>query len=196
MERLFTVCKILSDVTVLKLKGENEALKLELFWAEHNIDAFHALIENMNDYDDEGDVKCECSWCMSIWDDEHRHETCTRAPVTTRIAAKYGLTMRFVGSMRTNLDRARMDWHKFNFKGQEFVAGSQFEDVHIAYYQEYNGRVNWVYGPALWKVTSVKSKELLKLRMLFQHLKYCGGDPSENMPESYTNRVTAKHEAL
>ena len=36
VERLALVSKILFDTRLLELKRENEALKLKLFWKEHN----------------------------------------------------------------------------------------------------------------------------------------------------------------
>jgi hypothetical protein len=62
VERLALVAKVLMDTRLLELKRENEALKLQLFWRDHNPSMLRQAMAAANMV--EGGPRCACLACI------------------------------------------------------------------------------------------------------------------------------------
>ncbi len=171
VERLAAVSKILFDTRLLELRRENEALKLKLFWKEHNPCHMNAAMYLANTAD--GGPSCSCLACVitgrHVDDrDEPYPLTCTFKSWFEQVLQEHDMsTLVGLPDVPIWVDGRVVDDHNN-------VLDTDHHFVHVF---ASNGTVSgWVYGSKLWKATSVRDSELAKLQRLFRTLKIVGGD--------------------
>jgi hypothetical protein len=163
IHKLALVSKLLLDKEVLHLRQENEALRLQLFWKDHNCSQLASLMEEANQAS-EG-PQCAC-WSCSVKGRKRRNQEtlprgapCTFKPWFEALLNECGLTM------------ATGDWI-----GQQLRIGA-----HMAMNGVYDGDAHflqvmrddwysWTYGARLWKAQSAEDPELAKLHALCERL--------------------------
>ena len=170
VEILTLASKILLDTRLLELKRENEALKLKLFWKEHNPAHLKAAMYLANTAD--GGPACSCFMCVMSGrypsDDGEipRKKPCVFKSWFEQVLREYDM------SVGLSLPDAPIwvngivvdDHNDVLYDGQHFTnlgSGDWF---------------CWTYGSKLWKATSVGDPELAKLERLFRALNTLGED--------------------
>jgi hypothetical protein len=162
VEKAVFVCKLLLDQRIIELKNENESLKLQLFWKNHN----PTLLKNAMAAGNQSELgpKCGCSACSvsgRAYEGDVEHNvlpwTCTFKPWFEEKIRECGMT---IGH---GLDG--------------FVDGSIVDDHNPLYDVDCHfnnlAREDWVcwsYGSKIWKVKSASDAELQKLVDLFKVL--------------------------
>jgi hypothetical protein len=161
VERLALVSKILFDVRLLELKRENEALKLKLFWKDHNDKKLNAAMTTANN--SHGGPACSCSACAvsrRYLGESSETKPCTFKPWFEQVLEENGMSIArglpdvpiwVKGSVVDSPHDVLDDGHHFsNLESQNWFF--------------------WKYGSKLWKATSALDPELMKLERLFQTL--------------------------
>ena len=166
VERLALVAKVLMDTRLLELKRENEALRLQLFWREHNPSMLRQAMAVANMV--EGGPRCACLACIvggrcadgtrgfapypfaHVYNEHCVMSQCDRCHLRCQFKPWFEAKIREV-DMSVGVDALRDD-------------GQHFSNI---------GSADWntfVYGSRLWKASSVADLELGKLRRLFHAL--------------------------
>jgi hypothetical protein len=150
------------------LKRENEALKLKLFWKEHNPANLNAAMFNANQA--EGGPACSCLACAV----SGRHDSddgevaekkpCTFKPWFEKVLGEHDMSIGrglpdvpiwVDGSVVASHSNVLDDGHHFsNLASQDWFC--------------------WTYGSKLWKATSVDDPELAKLERLLHYVDTLG----------------------
>jgi hypothetical protein len=172
VERLTLVSKILFDTRLVEIKNENEALKLKLFWKEHNPAALKEAMSFANQVC--GGTKCSCTACLVsgryLRDDvevlEISSKTCVFRPWFEQVLREHDMSVAYGlpdvpiwvdGTVVDDHNNVLDDGHHFsNLASQDWFC--------------------WTYGSKLWKATSVHDPELTKLVRLFRTLETLGDD--------------------
>jgi hypothetical protein len=164
VERLAVVCKVLFDTRLLELKRENEALKLKLFWKEHNPSILKSYMSAANNAD--GGPKCCCLACVVTGRYEMdvgelpEKKPCTFKPWFEHMLQDHEMSIAVgLPDVPVWVDGSVVDCgNNVLDDGQHFTnlgSGDWF---------------CWTYGSKLWKATSVGDPELAKLERLFHTL--------------------------
>ena len=162
VERLALVSKILFDTRLLELKRENEALKLKLFWKEHN----HEIMDNAMYSANQavGGPACSCLACAvsgryeSEPGEVAEKKPCTFKPWFEQVLREHDMSVGHVVDL-PRVDGSVVDSHNDVFDDDQHFTNFAGEDW-----------VWWKYGSKLWKATSVRDPELAKLERLFHYL--------------------------
>ena len=178
VERLSLVCKVLMDTRLQELKRENEALKLQLFWKEHNPCMLKRAMAVANE--SEAGPRCACLAC--IVGGRCADGTLGFAPYP--FAHVYEEQLVMSTHDRCHLRCQFKPW----FEGKIRGSGMSVREVPVSVWVDSGvvndghgvsdeghhfinlGRVDWnawVYGPRLCKAASAADPELAKLRRLF-----------------------------
>lgn len=166
VERLAMVSKILFDTRLLELKRENEALRLKLFWKEHNpkeLDKAMYLANTAN-------PACSCLACAvsgrykSEPGEVAEKKPCTFKPWFEQVLREHDMSVCHV------VDMPRVDGSVCNSHNDVFDDGQHFTNFAGCDWKW------WAYGSKLRKATSVRDPELAKLERLFQYLDTLGED--------------------
>ena len=174
VDRLALVSKVLLDSRFLELKRENEGLKLRLFWVDHGINTLKKFMYWANNR--ASGPRCRCSSCMRAkrsrpsildgYDDEVEDHTCRFGPWFEKIVQEHGLS--FAVSEGD-------DACAFCAIDREFYPKP---DVNAHFLLLRSGAVpvtawvHWVYGAKVWKAETTQDAELLKLKALFETVRY------------------------
>jgi len=166
VERLALVAKVLMDTRLLELKRENEALKLQLFWRDHNPSMLRQAMAVANTV--EGGPRCACLACIvggrcadgtrgfapypfaHVYNEHCVMSQCDRCHLRCQFKPWFEAQIREV-DMSVGVDALRDDGHHFSNLGSA----------------DWN---TFVYGSRLWKASSVADLELGKLSRLFHAL--------------------------
>ena len=165
MDRLALVSKILLDSRVIELRKENEALKLKLFWKDHDESDLKDLMRQTNNCG-KNPPQCSCHACC----------------VAGRVYADGpGMECTFKPWFEAHIASCGMEIGVGVGRDQEPVEVSFSEQVHYDIDAHFHsmGRddwVQWTYGARLWKAASVSDPEIVKLIRLFDALKAEYGD--------------------
>jgi hypothetical protein len=168
VERLTLVSKILLDTRLLELKRENEALKLKLFWKEHNPAHLKAAMYLANTAD--GGPACSCLACVVSGryasDDGEipENKPCVFKSWFEQMLREHDMSVGHVVDV-PRVDGSVVDSHNDVFD----------DDQHFTNFAGCDWRW-WAYGSKLWKATSVRDPELAKLERLFRALNTLGED--------------------
>ena len=170
VERLAVVSKILFDTRLFELRRENEALKLKLFWKEHSPRMLRGVMHHANYLGPD----CACLACVVTGrhdddreDDEPCPSICTFAPWFEQLVREHDMsTLEGLPDEPIWVDgRVVCD------NGQVLEIDHHF--MH-GFSHKHGTMINsWVYGSKLWKATSVRDRELVKLKSLFHTLTIC-----------------------
>lgn len=156
------VSKILFDTRLLELKRENEALKLKLFWKEHNPEKLKKAMASAN-WGPDG-PSCSCLACAVsgryLIDDGEVAETkpCTFKPWFEQVLREHDMSIGHV------VDAPRADGSVCDSGNDVFDDGRHFTNFAGCDWRW------WTYGSKLWKATSVRDPELAKLERLLHYL--------------------------
>jgi hypothetical protein len=150
------------------LKRENEALKLKLFWKEHNYEIMNEAIRSANYV--EGGYWCCCLACAVSgrhekgYGETDKNKPCTFKPWFEQVLDHHEMSIgrglpdvpiwvegSVVDSGNDVLDDGQ---HFSNLASQDWCC--------------------WTYGSKLWKATSVGDPELVKLKNVFRYLNTLG----------------------
>lgn len=174
-DKLVSVSRIFFDYRYAELQKEVKALKLSLFWRDHNLVKLKEAMAFANQK--ATGPKCSClSCCMAGRDfkydhDDHDKFICTFRPYFDELLQQGGLLKK-----SGNWDRGVEHESAYNSVFDETVSGYVFDvDAHVVT----SGVRDWLvftYGSKLWKEQSVESVELKKLDNLFQSLYYFEDD--------------------
>ena len=168
VERLALVSKILFDTRLIELKRENEALKLKLFWKEHN----HEIMNNAMCWANEapGGPRCSCLACVvsgryeKLDGKDAEKKPCMFKPWFEQVLRAHDMSVGHVVDM-PRVDGSVVDSGNYVYDdGQHFTnfAGEDWKW--------------WTHGSKLWKATSVRDPELAKLERLLHFLYTLGED--------------------
>ena len=171
VERLTLVSKILFDTRLLELKRENEALKLKLFWKEHNPSHLNAAMCSANTADD--GPSCSCLSCANSGRYEVRYDgevaekkPCVFKPWLEQVLREHDMSVGLgLPVVSIWVDGSVVDDHN-----NVLDDGQHFSNLGS------HDWVCWTYGSKLWKATSVRDPELAKLERLFRTLNTLGED--------------------
>ena len=170
VERLAVVSKILFDTRLLELKRENEALKLKLFWKEHNPAALKEAMSFTNQV--EGGLKCSCLAClvsgryeMDVGEIPEK-KPCVFKPWFEQVLREHDMSVGIgLPDEPVWVDGSVVDDHNSVLDDGQHFTNLGSEDW-----------ISWTYGSKLWKATSVRDPELAKLQRLFRVLNTLGED--------------------
>jgi hypothetical protein len=171
VERLAVVSKVLFDTRLLELKRENEALKLKLFWKEHNNKELNVAMARANETD--GGPQCSCLACavsgrfISNNGEVAEQKPCTFKPWFEQVLREHDMSVGHV------VDVPRIDGSLVDSDNNVFD-----DDQHFTNFAGADWRW-WTYGSKLWKATSVRDPELAKLERLFRTLHTLDGTGSD-----------------
>jgi len=160
------------------LKRENEALKLKLFWKEHN----HGNMSNAMCWANQAEdgPRCSCLSCVVSgryeklkWPNRRRvhssgevaeQETCTFKPWFEQVLEHHEMSIgRGLPDVPIWVEGSVVDSaNDVLDDGQHFTVLGRGDWVH------------WIYGSKLWKATSVGDPELVKLKNVFRYLNTLG----------------------
>lgn len=174
VDRLALVSKVLLDQRFLELKRENEDLKLRLFWVDHSINALKKFMCWANNR--ASGPRCRCSSCLRAkrsrpsildgYDDEAEEGACKFGPWFEEILQQHGLS--FAVSDGDNacafceIDR---EFYPKPDVNAHFVLIASKHVPATAW-------ANWVYGAKVWKAETTQDAELLKVKALFDSVRY------------------------
>lgn len=173
VERLAVVSKILFDTRLLELKRENEALKLKLFWKEHNHKIMNNAMHSANQA--EGGPRCSCLACRvsgrhdSDDGDVAEEKPCTFKPWFEQVLREHDMSVGHV------VDMPRVDGSVVDSGNDVFDDGQHFTNFAGCDWKW------WTHGSKLWKATSVRDPELAKLERLFHYLDTLGEDVGQEL---------------
>lgn len=162
VDRLALISRLLLDERVLELRMENEALRLKLFWKDHNLCELRDLMAMAN----RAGPDCSCTSCALTYrkriekDRQPRDEPCSFKPWFESILADLDMIciIGFWPELKPVFDHDCTDYHVYDV------------DSHF----HHNGQANWLfwgYGSKLWKAKTINDPELQKLKRLFERLK-------------------------
>ena len=177
VERLSLVCKVLMDTRLQELKRENEALKLQLFWKEHNPCMLKRAMDVANK--GEGGPLCACLACIV----GGRCADGTQGFAPYAFAHAYDEQLVMSTHDRCHLRCQFKPW----FEDRIRESGMSVRELPLSVWVDTGvvgvpddghhfvnlGRVDWnawVCGSRLCKASSAADPELAKLRSLFQAL--------------------------
>jgi hypothetical protein len=170
VERLTLVSKILFDTRLLELKRENEALKLKLFWKEHNPAHLKAAMYLANTAD--GGPACSCLACVvsgryeSLDGEVPEKKPCTFKQWFEQVLYEHEMSVGHrLPDVPVWVDGSVVDDHNDVLDDDQYFTNLGSDDW-----------VCWTYGSKLWKATSVHDPELAKLERLFRALNTLGED--------------------
>jgi len=175
VERLAVVSKVLFDTRLLELRRENEALKLKLFWKEHNPAHLKAAMSAANQA--EGGPACSCLACVVSGRGESEpgeaaeKKPCTFKPWFEQLLREHDMSVGHV------VDVPRVDGSVVDSDNNVFDDDQHFTNFAGADWKW------WSYGSKLWKATSVRDPELAKLERLFHTLNTLGETRSVKLSE-------------
>jgi len=155
-------------MNLLELQRENEALKLKLFWKEHNHEIMNEAIRSANYV--EGGYWCCCLACTVSgrhekgYGETDENKPCTFKPWFEQVLDHHEMSIGrglpdvpvwVEGSVVDSGNDVLDDGHHFTILGRE-------------------DWVPWIYGSKLWKATSVLDPELAKLKNVLRYLNTLG----------------------
>lgn len=161
LDKLVTVSKIFVDARITHLRTENENLRLQLFWKDHNVQAMEKVIREANTWDKS--PKCNCWKCAVTgrMDDDaviDEPKQCDFIPWFEQKIAACGLISGFV------LGESERKTHISNT-----LNGVWDVDCHFVKIPMMGGDWSGItYGSKLWKAQTANDPELKKLEMLFE----------------------------
>jgi hypothetical protein len=163
LDRMALISRLLLEPRILALRTENEALKLKLFWKEHNKSDLETLMTACN----QNGIQCNCLSCAisGRMDEEQtalpRGAVCRFKQWFEEQLAKHGL------SSKCGVDEDQEDVgpHISCDDGN----GVFDVDSHFHHLVRDDWYV-WMYGAKLWKAKSVTDPEAVKLQALFYTL--------------------------
>jgi hypothetical protein len=174
VDRLALVSKVLLNSRFLELKRENEDLKLRLLWVDYSINTLKKFMCWANNRS--SGPRCRCSRCMCVkrsrpsildgYDDEAEDEECKFGPWFEKIVQEHGLSFALSGSDDACACCAidREFYPKPDVNAHFLLRDSKHVPV--------TTWVNWVYGAKVWKAQTTQDPELLKLKALFETVRY------------------------
>ena len=148
-----------ANMDPVELQRENEALKLKLFWKEHN----NEIMENAMCHANEAvcGPRCSCLTCQVRGRYSRgvtQNEQCTFKPWFEQVLREHDMSVGHV------VDVPRIDGSVVDSDNNVFD-----DDQHFTNFAGADWRW-WTYGSKLWKATSVRDPELAKLERLFRTL--------------------------
>jgi len=173
VERLALVAKVLMDTRLLELKRENEALKLQLFWRDHNPSMLRQAMAAANMV--EGGPRCACLACIVggrcadgtrgfapypfayMYDEQLVMSQCDRCHLRCQFKPWFEERIREAG-MTVAMESRLPDGDGVRDEGQHF------SNLGIA---DWN---TWLYGWRICRASSVANEDLVKLKLLFEML--------------------------
>ena len=173
VDRLALVSKVLLDQRFLELKRENEDLKLRLFWVDHSINALKKFMCWANNR--ASGPRCRCSSCLRAkrsrpsildgYDDEAEEGACKFGPWFEEILQQHGLSFAVSdGDACACCEIDREFYPKPDVKVHFLLIASKHVPA--------TAWANWVYGAKVWKAETTQDAELLKLKALFDSVRY------------------------
>lgn len=172
VERLAVVSKILFDTRLLELKRENEALKLKLFWKEHNPEELNKAMHLANTANGGCGPACSCLACAvsgrheSDYGEVAEKKPCKFKPWFEQVLREHDMSIaRGLPDVPIWVDGSVVDSHNDVLDDGHHFSNLASQDWFC-----------WTYGSKLWKATSVHDPELAKLERLFQYLDTLGED--------------------
>jgi hypothetical protein len=211
VHRLALVSKLLLDREVIQLRAENERLRLELFWRDHNAKELSNAMASANQ--STRGPQCTCYVCaltkrrapdyeMESSDDEPAPESSDdEDPMVVSVdegGPGGGGEGRDGGwDARCKFKpwfEACIDFHGLvalvgtppDQEGEIHDSGGEYVvyDVDSHFHHQINRDwYKWTYGSRLWKATNVDDPELGKLRALFAALEHICEDEDEDEDE-------------
>jgi len=166
VERLALVAKVLMDTRLLELKRENEALKLQLFWRDHNPSMLRQAMAVANMV--EGGPRCACLACIV----GGRCADGTRGFAPYPVAPEYDFQLVMSTYDRCHLRCQFKPWFEAQIREAGMRVGVDAVQDDGQHFSNL-GRADWnafVYGSRLWKASSTGDPELGKLKTLFHAL--------------------------
>ena len=151
-------------MNLLELQRENEALKLKLFWKEHNPEELNNAMALAN-WGKDG-PGCSCLACAIsgryLIDDGEvaERKPCTFKPWFDQVLREHDMSIGY----------CPVEW----LDGIVFNSNAQdLNDQHFSFFFRQDWAF-WTYGSKLWKATSVGDPELAKLERLLHYLNTLG----------------------
>ena len=175
VERLALVSKILFDTRLLELKRENEALKLKLFWKEHNPEELDKAMHLANTANGGCGPACSCLACAVSGRYESKpgevaeKKPCTFKPWFEQVLREHDMSVGHV------VDMPRVDGSVCDSGNDVFDDGQHFTNFAGCDWKW------WTHGSKLWKATSVRDPELAKLERLLHFLDTLGEDVGQDL---------------
>jgi len=150
---LALVCKVLLDREVLELRSENERLKMRLFWKTYGPEQLRAAMEDANAIR----INCECIKCAACGRHNGR-------------AGWY--TCEFEPWFHAQLAQCELESAAIDAQSQHFDLDGMTvwdTDAHVVtqHFDGIDAPMQFSYGRKLHTATSIKNKELQKLKKLF-----------------------------
>jgi hypothetical protein len=148
------------------LKRENEALKLKLFWKEHNDEIMRDAMCCANEA--HGGPACSCLACMVTGRYESGNldfadeNPCKFKPWFEQVLREHNM------SVGHDVDVPRVDGSVVDSHNHVFDDGQHFTNFAREDWK------CWTYGSKLWKATSVGDPELAKLKNVLRYLNTFG----------------------
>jgi hypothetical protein len=161
VHKLALVSKLLLDKEVIHLRQENEALRLKLFWKEHNRSELRDRMREANQAH-EG-PRCTCLSCAVSGRKEDEEETlpwgaaCKFKPWFEELLTQCGLTT----ETGVQIEQEPIGSH------MSVPDGNMVYDVDAHFHHlTRDDWFTWTYGARLWKARSADDPELAKLHAL------------------------------
>jgi hypothetical protein len=165
VHKLAFVSKLLLDKEVIHLRQENERLRLQLFWRDHDVRRLNEMMASANQ--SENGPQCTCNVCaVSGRMDEDEFEQnmgCLFKPWFESCLERFGLVAK-------NEPASDGKFHECGGWNRVYDVDSHFHHI---------GRSDWflwTYGARLWKAKTADDPELAKLRALFKMLSSIDGE--------------------
>ena len=177
VERLAVVSKILFDTRLLELKRENEALKLKLFWKDHSPFFLKEAMSTANQA--EGGPACACLACFvsgrheSEYGEVPEKKPCAFKPWFDQVLQDHHMGV----AVGLPPEPVWVDGSVVDSGTDVLDDGQHFTNLGS------DDWVYWTYGSKLWKATSVRDPELVKLERLFHTLNTLGETRSVKLSE-------------
>lgn len=175
LERLGSVTRLFMDQRVLeqrreieKLREENQGLKLQLFWRDHEISALESLMLDLN-MSRVSSPQCDCTGCCMAGRFPlpprklyaAAEETCTFKAFFEDKLQELGITF-----LCLHGDSSRI----LRMEACDPLNGVCSDDYHLINLSGKNW-FNFYYGRKLWAARDVHDPEVQKLHRLFQWMK-------------------------
>ena len=150
-------------MNLLELQRENEALKLKLFWKEHNFQIMKNAICELNFA--ECGPACDCLACEVSGRYKKRYgEVCENKPCSFKPWFEQVLVEKDM-SIRHGLPDEPI-WVDGSVVDSYYVLDDDHHFINLGRQDWFR----WTYGSKLWKATSVGDPELVKLERLLHYL--------------------------
>ena len=165
--RLALVSKLLYDKELIEMRQENEKLKLEIFWRDYNMEKLEVLWNETIECKDDVDDVCTCGSYhifnphYPFFEKEKEAETaaCNHRKWFKTLLEECGCVVleqtEDCGYPKTFYTHSSSHLNCVLDMDAHFVGGSDFK---------------FAYGARLYKATSVKDKELEKIKNVFDKL--------------------------